>query len=499
MNIKQIIQWTLHRWWWFVISVAVCGLLAVVYFVHKTPKFSVEAVLMLRQTDNKSGQDEMLQMMGWGGNKIVGDEVKMLCSRELMGHVVDSLGLCTNYYKKGKRTWREQYPCQELQVQFMEPVLIPTTIKMCVKNGTTSIRIKQEHHSEHIVTSDLSQPIATRFGHLQITLADTVQKASYRVKIMPRVVAIEQQLQHIKVNRLSRESNVITLAAVTACPSREIATINTLLDLYNQSAVTDKNRVAVQTDQFLKTRISIVEAELTDIEAQLEAYKRTQQIANLDEEASTYQQKGLAYQQQMAELESELSVLDFMAEQLSNPANRYTMIPGSLGISDPTLALLIQDYNNRIAHRNHMLQTATDQNPIVKQETEQIDQKRTGIQEGIVRARHTLSLRKNHVSKQQQQYDSRLANIPQTERVYLELNRAKQTKEKQYLYLIEKHEENALQLASEAVPAKIVDRAQLDPTPVSPKLKMVALMALLMGLLLPYSVYAFDLFRKEYL
>lgn len=499
MNIKQIIQWTLHRWWWFVISVAVCGLLAAAYFVKKTPSFSVEAVLMLRQTDNKSGQDEMIQMMGLGGSKIVGDEVKVLCSRELMGRVVDSLGLCNTYRKKGKLRWHELYPCTELQVQFLESIIAPTTIKIHLKDGALSVRIKQDYQSEKVVVADWSQPISTQWGPLRIALADTVKQASYEVIVLPRVVAIESQLQKIKINRLARESNVITLSSVTTCPPRVIATINTLLDLYNQSAVTDKNRVAIQTDQFLNNRIAIVEAELTDIESQLEAYKRTRQIANINEAASTYQQKGIAYQQQVAELESELSVLEFMAEQLAIPANRYTMIPGSLGISDNTLAMLIQDYNARVTHRNQLLQTATLQNPVVKQETEQIDQKRASIQEGITQAHKTLSLRKQFVLKQQQQYDSRLADIPQTERYYLELSRDKETKEKQYLYLIEKHEENAMQLASEAVPAKIVDRAQLDPTPVSPKLKMVVLLALLLGLALPYSIYLFDWIRKEYL
>jgi len=502
MDIKQIIKWSLHRWWWFVISFAIGGAIAVAYFLLTQPKYEVDAILMLRQTDSgNDSQEEMLQMMGVSGNKIVGDEVKVLTSRELMGRVVDSLHLHTSCIKKGERFWEEQFATADVHVTMSQPVPFPIHMQVVVKNNLLKLKLKYNHHSQKIVLSfaELNRPIQTIAGEMHLTMNVVEEGARYKIRILPRVVAIETQLQSISVNRLSRESNVITLTTKSTCPSRSIATINTLLDLYNQSAVTDKNRVAVQTEMFLTNRIAIVAAELTRIESELESYKRSQQIADLEKAATTYQQTGLAYQQQMAELESELDVLAFMAEQLADPANRYTMIPGNMGVSDNTLALLIQDYNERVAHRNQLLQTATAENPIVVQETELINQKRSGIQVGIVQARQTLMMRKEFVQKQQQQYDSRLAAIPQTERYYLELCRDKTTKEKQYLYLIEKQEENAMLLASEAIPAKVVDRAQMNPIPAAPKLKIAGLIALLLGLILPYSVYFFQLIRKEYL
>lgn len=500
MDIKEIIKWSLHRWWWFAISLALCGSLGIVYYLTAVPQYQVGAVLMLRQTNSgNNNQDEMLQMMGVSGNKIVGDEVQVLTSRDLMGRVVDSLDLCTSYRKRYTRFWKEMYPSTELSVALEHPVEFPANISVRVRKAEAVVKIKYDSQSEQLVVTDFSQPIQTIVGKMQIHLCDTIQDAKYKVTVLPRAVAIDNQLRNINVSRLSRESNVITLSAKSACPGRTIATINTLLDLYNQSAVTDKNRVAVQTEQFLTNRITIVAAELTNIEEQLEEYKRVRKIADLNEAANTYQQKGLDYQQQVAELESELSVLDFMAEQLANPDNRYTTIPGSFGINDKTLSALVQDYNARVAHRNQLLQNATEQNPIVQQESEQIDQKRVSIQEGIARNRQTLSLRKNFVFQQQNQYDSRLASIPETERYYLELSRSKQTKEKQYLYLIEKQEENAMLLVSEAIPAKVVERAQIDPTPVAPKLKIVGIIALLLGLLLPLCVYFFGIIRKEYL
>jgi len=501
MDIKEIIKWALHRWWWFVISLAVCTTIGVVRFYHTAPVFSVEASLMLRQTEEKSNQKELLNMMGMSGNKISGDEVKVLTSRELMGCVVDSLGLCTSYSKKGERFWQIQYPSSDLLVYMTDPVYIPIDMKMKVKGNQVKLFIKYDRKSQRLklTLDDLNKPIPTIAGEMNIKRNVVDDNAAYKVLIFPRVVAIEVQLRQIKVARLSKESNVITISTSTTCPVLAINTINMLLDLYNQSEGTDKNQVAFQTAQFLSTRLSVISSELTRIEAQLEEYKRTRQIADLDEVANTYQQTGLVYQQQVAELESELDVLNFMGEQLANPANRYTMIPGNMGISDNTLAMLIQDYNDRIAHRNLMLQTATLENPVVQQETELIDQKRQSIKEGIVQARQSISMRKEFVLKQQQQYDSRLAAVPETERCYMELCRDKETKEEQYLYLIEKQEENAMLLASDAVPAKIVDHAQLNPFPVAPKIRLTLVKVFCIGVLLPFLVFFFGYFRKELL
>ena len=79
----------------------------------------------------------------------------------------------------------------------------------------------------------------------------------------------------------------------------------------------------------------------------------------------------------------------------------------------------------------------------------------------------------------------------------MEMQRDKATKENQYLFLIEKREENALLLASEAVPAKIVDRAQINPNKLAPKVSVIGFLAILLGLLIPYCFYFLGVIRKE--
>ena len=63
-----------------------------------------------------------------------------------------------------------------------------------------------------------------------------------------------------------------------------------------------------------------------------------------------------------------------------------------------------------------------------------------------------------------------------------------------YLMLLQKREENAIALAATANNAKIIDEAIADDTPVSPKGKMIYLIALMLGIGIPVGIiYLIDL------
>ena len=49
IDIRKIVRLVLEHWWWFVVSVAVCVLLGIVYYLRKTPKWTTDASIILRQ------------------------------------------------------------------------------------------------------------------------------------------------------------------------------------------------------------------------------------------------------------------------------------------------------------------------------------------------------------------------------------------------------------------------------------------------------------------
>ena len=66
--------------------------------------------------------------------------------------------------------------------------------------------------------------------------------------------------------------------------------------------------------------------------------------------------------------------------------------------------------------------------------------------------------------------------------------RNKQLKEELYLFLYKQREENALNLASAVMPAKIIAAPQMNPTPVGPRAKIIALLCLFFGCGFPLGI-----------
>ena len=89
-------------------------------------------------------------------------------------------------------------------------------------------------------------------------------------------------------------------------------------------------------------------------------------------------------------------------------------------------------------------------------------------------------------------------NAPGQERQLVSISRQQEIKAGLYLMLLQKREENAITLASTANNARMVDEALADAIPVSPKGKMIYLVALILGIALPVVViYIIELFKYK--
>jgi len=500
MDIKEIISWTLKHWWWFVISVFVCALFAAARFFTETPVYEVRASLMLRHVSEKGkGPDEMMQAMGFKDNKVTGDEVQVLSSRDLMGRVVDKLNLCTTYSYKRKYKWTEFYNSGfEVVLPDTTYRLVTVDVKIKKDDGKYYVKVKPyQKRREKFVVNDLSAPILTKIGYVKISIPKSAKEGRYRAVFIPRPSTIDMLISQIGIRRLAKESNVIVLSTMTTNPRRMIDAINSLLDYYNQEATLDKNIIAVQTEMFLNDRIAVVEKELNESELAVETYKRTQRIANLSKEADSYQQMLSNYESQITEIDAALKLMDYISEQVERSDSVYSLLP--LLSNSGVINSMIQGYNNLIVHRNSLLLTATEQNTIILREEKQLKQKRVEIRDAIVQERQKMMMDRQKLISMKNYYAERMASIPETERLYVEMCREKNTKEDQYVYLITKREENALQLSSEAVPARIVETAQQNSSFASPNINKLGVMAIFFGILFPYLIYFFGIFRKELL
>ena len=190
----------------------------------------------------------------------------------------------------------------------------------------------------------------------------------------------------------------------------------------------------------------------------------------------------------MAEIETQLSLVEYIDEFLRDETKRNSLIPSNIGLTDASLASGLTEYNTLQLQRMRILRTATEDNPVIEQMNAQLASMRANIIETIGSVRESLKIRQRNLQEQDTKFNRKIKDAPEQQRDYMRVVRQQQIKERLYVFLYEKREENALMLAATATPAKILDMPQRDVRSQSPKLTKLLLVCIILGLLLPAAV-----------
>lgn len=496
----------LKNWYWFIISCFVFGVWGVYHYFSTTPQYVVDARMMIRTSDTDLGlpQMDVMQMMGMGGTKQVEDEIAILTSRDILIQVVEELDLQSEYRKKRHLRWVGQYPSRDLTVEYPEMFLDTTkrSVKIQLRARKNDYVVKVKYglwKFSHHKVADITQPFNTCAGDIHFTIHRPIKAGDkYIIRTLPMLPVVDQYAQNITADLLKKESNVIVIGTNTDMPQRAIDFINKEIELYNLDAVLDKNLMASNTASFIEERLRLIEQELSVAEAEVEQYKEAHGIVDLATEAGLYLQESVEYKKGVAEIETQINLVTYIAEYLSDEANTNALIPANLGVSDEALIALITEYNQLVLNKMRVQRTARENNPVISQMEVQLASMRGNIITSIASVSNSLKIAKQDLERHYGAIESQKGDIPSQERKYIEVARNKLLKENLYLFLYEKREENALTLASTIVPAKVIARPQMNPTPISPKLKFIGLVCLILGCGVPFmGIYLYHVLNNR--
>lgn len=497
IDIRAWIIRILKNWYWFVLSCAVFGAIGLYTYFSTTKKFVVDASIMLRSDDEALPKFELVtSMMGMGGTKSTEDEVELLTSRDILGPVVKELDLQTEYRKYDALKWVGQYPSHDLTVVY-PPVYLDTVtrgvnIDVKVRKNDYVVKVKYGRwtRSRHKV-KDLTTPFETCIGMLSFAINNPEEVEvgdKYHMHTLPMLPLIGSYKKNIIAAPVRKESNIITISTTTDMPTRGRDFIRKQIEYYNMDAVLDKNIMASNTAAFIEERLRLIEQELAVAEKDVAQYKQRYDIVDLESEAILALQEGAEYKKQVAEIETQLNLVGYIAEYVSDETKKNNLIPANIGVEDIALISLISEYNQLMLDRMRVRRTASDSNPVLNQMETQLTAMRENIITTISSLTSTLTIAKQDIERRQGTINTQRNNLPDQEQEFVEVMRNKVLKEELYLFLYKQREENALTLASTVTPAKVVNTPQMNPTPVAPRLSIIGLFCLILGVMFPLAV-----------
>lgn len=507
IDIRALLFKYLKKWYWFVISICICCAVAFVYLKRTLPKYSVQTSILLRDDKVNNPLSQLALLEGFGGSsasKEVEDEIQILTTKTIMSQVIKSLNIETEYYaKSGINKYAELYPVSPIKL-IVPPAFNDTlsrVLSMEIKRAKKGYKIKFEagQHEENFIIDKLSGPINTPYGVLQLVEVEPIKEnVKYQIITYPNRVLTERYSASINVAPVNKKSNAINISTTSATPAKSKIVLNKLVDLYNQDVVNDKNLVGVNTADFIDQQIILIEQELSEIEVDVEKYKKDNNLTDISSEAELFLKSIGEYDKKLAEIETQINLIEYIEKHVKSNKNQYSFIPANLGIEDNSLVILIKEYNDALLERMKLLRTTNEQNPVISQIENMLAVVQSSIITSIKSILDGLNIAKNDLLVKDSQFAAKIKNIPTQEREYIELKRRQEVTQTLYVYLLQKRKENELSLATTIPPAKTLDTAYSSLAPVSPRRMIILFIALCIGGFIPLAViYLVDLLNNK--
>ena len=540
--------WTLAvaNWHWFLISIVACVLVAGVYLWFTPTTVSVTGKMEIIDKSKKgSGMSAGMAMLNslpmglgsalggsLGGSLGIDAEKEVITSNSLVREVVKDLGLHTEYrhckWGRKKLLYQDnpvnvsldaahlQWLDTELPLTFHQIIL---TITKDNDGYTVAITLKEDKDKTTLDDQTFAQlpaVIQTEAGTLTITenkLTDKQAKPflngyTLKVTITPPTEVADDFIKRLSAEPPSKKvTNILSLTLQDQNLVRGIDFVNHLVDAYNKRANDDKNEEAGKTDEFVNSRLAKIDAELGSSDAAWENTKKDFQITDPSVDAEEVMTKKSLYETKLVEIGTELQLHDYLSDYVHNPDNMYELIPigvasGAGGDSKTAETSssysLIAQHNSLVNQRKELLRSMSEKAPQIQRLTESIKDLRPTLLTSMKRDRQNIIMKRNAVEREYSKYMGRVNTAPKQERVLTEIGRQREIKQGVYLLLLQKREETAMELANTTDKGRLIDETTFVKSSKKPQKKMVLLVALFLGALLPMGVlYLLQMFKTK--
>ena len=482
-------------WWLFLLSLLVCGSLAWFYLRVTNRVYDVNAVVLVAQEDNSSSAGanllKSMKLMSGGGK--VEDEMIVFSSQELCTEVAKRLNLNRRYIEdkgwfKPKRDHYNSTPIEVVAPEEMFDTLSSIQFKIDVnKQGLATIKARSgKEKLANIKDCRLPATFKTTYGTFTVQTTEDY-KPNKPCHITASLIGSQycgQSLnKRIKVKLITKKANGISLNINETVKGRGKDILNTLIGLYNERGQEEKDEQAINTAKFIDERLALIYKGLTGSEADIESYKRAHQIVDPELQVKSSIAKQELADKALVKLETKKQLLGMVKDFVSNPANKHSYIPFDVDSSAASGG--IKAYNNLLAKRQELEQSAKGDNMALKQLDEQIETMHANVLQGINSSLRGVDVQLSKMRSQANMAASELGKVPTEEREARELMRQQGIQNTLYTFLLQKREENSLVLAATTPKGKIVDHAYASIQPVKPVKFKIYFLALVAGLLIP--------------
>ena len=172
-------------------------------------------------------------------------------------------------------------------------------------------------------------------------------------------------MKNLSVELANKQASVINLSFKDVSIQRAEELLNTLIAIYNENWVKDKNQIAISTSMFINDRLSVIEKELGSVDSDISSYKSEHLLPDVQAASNLYMTQSTQTETQIMEINNQLSMARYIRNYLSNINSKDQLLPVNSGLESANIESQISEYNTKQLQRNNLVANSSEQNPLV--------------------------------------------------------------------------------------------------------------------------------------
>lgn len=501
LRLQDLLALCVSHWKWFVVSLVLFVGLATAYLLTTAPVYKRTASLLIKDNSKKSGalteaQNLFDDVSLFSSSTNVRNELIGIQSPDLIAEVIHRLHLDVNYKTDGQYHQQTLYGRQlPIEVSFADLAYndncsFTVTIQKDRSLILSDFVFNGEAVGDSSQTAHLGKELQTPVGKLTISATpvfQSVAKVGMQVYVTRSglLAAISNCTGKMTAEMANEQSTIIDISYTDVDIQRAEDFLNTLISVYNENWVKDRNQIAVSTSQFINERLQVIESELGHVDSDISSYKSANLIPDVEAASNMYMNTANQANVQATELNNQLYMARYVRDYMKNQQNKDQLLPANSGINSREIEQQINEYNTKQLQRNSLVANSSTSNPLVVDMDEQLKQMHGAIMSSIDNQVTTLNTQIRGMRSIQGQSTSRMASNPTQAKYLLSVERQQKVKEALYLFLLQKREENELSQAFTAYNTRVITQPTGTLAPTFPDRRRVLLGAIILALLIP--------------
>lgn len=500
LRVKELFYLCLAKWRWFVVSVLLCTGMAALYTLCTSPVYTRSTFLMVKEdTKGKAiGSDvaSMFADLGLGQmNANVNNELLAMRMPSVVKEVVKRLDLDVNYHTSGflyKETlYGENLPVKVSLPELTDAESVSFTLQLLPggKVELDDFDSSERDIENEVITGVLNDTLQTPLGKIIVTPSPSYSAAEeYSPIYLSRTNlydCVDGCIENLEAELGSEDATVIELSYKDVSIARAEDVLGTVIAVYNEEWMKDKNQVTVSTSQFITERLKALEKELENVDSDISTYKSENLLPDVEKASQLFMEQALENNNKLVALSTQIAIAGYIRDHLTDRKKRNQLLPVNLGLENTDIENQITEYNAMQLKRNNLITNSSEQNPLIADLDQSLSAMRTAIVSSIDNLSRSLDTQRRDLLLSERQTSDRIAASPEQNKYLQSVGRQQKVKEALYLFMLQKREENELSQAFTPYNVRILTPPSGNLEPVAPKKKRILAIAFLLGLIIP--------------